>query len=196
LNIGKGILVVSIILFASSAVAQIDPGPDGIGVYFDTGATTVQVMVEEETLSVTAYLILTRPTLQGTLYYWEATVATGCGDGYGSAEVIGAPINAGNIVMNMPGQGFFSFVSSTDGYPPYELTGSAMVLAELEIIGQYFHQVSICVGEGALYAVSGEDWLVMNPSSGDWDLPVATINGLAPVGVESESWGGVKALYR
>ena len=34
------------------------------------------------------------------------------------------------------------------------------------------------------------------PSSGSAALPLAVINGDAPVAVEESSWGQVKALYR
>jgi len=193
----KRLLFVSLLVSVSASVsAQVDSGPDGIGVYFDSGATIVQAMVEEETQSITAYLVLTRPTLQGDLYYWEAHLNTGCGNGYTGVPISGTPVNAGNIVTNMPMQDHFSFVSYAYENPPYQISSTAMVLAELEFFGPFYYPVSICVTEGALYAVSGENWLVMNPSSGNWDSPMAVINGPAPVASEAVSWGGVKGLFR
>ena len=36
----------------------------------------------------------------------------------------------------------------------------------------------------------------LHPSSGGVDYPVMSINGSAPLGRESETWGSLKALYR
>lgn len=38
--------------------------------------------------------------------------------------------------------------------------------------------------------------IALHPSSGDWSLPVAVINGEAPAAVESMAWGLVKSLFR
>ena len=44
----KQLLAAVFVLSVSTSVnAQLDPGPDGIGVYFDSGATTVQMLVGE-----------------------------------------------------------------------------------------------------------------------------------------------------
>jgi len=193
----KSIFTYGLLLFVvSSSWAQLDPGPDGIGVYFDTEATSVQLTVDESVFSVPAYLVLTNPTLEGTLYYWEATVDGGCGEGYLSPEITGSAVNAGNIVQNMPGQGFFSFVSYATGFPPTDLSNSAVVLAELDVSGPFYQAASVCVWEGAFYAESGTNSAVMNPSPGSWDSPMAVINGPAPVANEAMSWGGVKGLFR
>ncbi len=42
----------------------------------------------------------------------------------------------------------------------------------------------------------GDDGFALYPSSGSSDLPVATINGPAPVAVVNTEWGAIKAMYR
>ena len=96
------IIALFLVLFPLTAFAQIDPHPDGIGIYFDTEATSV-VTIAETGSTVQAYLIGTN--------------------------------------MSQP------------EYPLY-------------------------------------------PSSGSQSLPVAMINGDAPIATESQTMDSVKVLYR
>ena len=65
--------IVFFIVLASCAFAQIDPDPDGIGIYFDLEATQVSATVEVGE-AVTGYLIATNPSQEGGLAAWVATV--------------------------------------------------------------------------------------------------------------------------
>lgn len=192
----KPILAISCLLLAAPASAQLDPDPDGLGVYFDPAATEVaaQIVVGE---TVPAYLVLTRPSQPGTLALWEASV----GPTSFNAMVHGTPIDAFNMAQNMPGSAGVAFACGMD--EPYPALQPVTVLANLEILVLGEGPVGIVVG-GVSYDFPyyrpddfyhGPDTELF-PSSGDASLPVAVINGAAPVGDETWSWGGVKALYR
>ena len=113
MSIGKGILVVFFIMLASGTFAQVDPDPNGIGIYFDQGATDVSVIVPQvgEFEYVSAYLILTNPTLEGPLNYWEAVVSTYTTNSTSPmASMGGSPTVGHNMVENMPGSSKWSFL--------------------------------------------------------------------------------------
>ncbi len=191
----KTIFFICCIFIASIASAQIDPDPDGIGVYFDEGATEVAITAPVGE-PVTAYLIATNPSHAGTLALWEASVGT-------SVPVImtGHPTNAFNMASNMPGSPGFSFACAV--YQPYPDLQPIMILATLEINVGIEGPIEIFVG-GYTF-----DWPMYRPddfeagpdialfqSSGSPEQPVAVINGPVPVATESQSWDGVKSLYR
>ncbi len=195
MTIAKIILVSCCISIGSAAFAQIDADPDGIGVYFDQGATQVAVTVPVGE-SVDAYLIATNPSQTGTLALWEASVGPS-GPGY----IVGEPYNGFNMLTNMPGSGHVSFAVGMD-VPNPDLE-SITILAVLEITVLEEGPVGIFVG-GWSY-----DWpyyrpndfyhgpdTTLYPSSGSSSFPVAMINGAAPVAIDEQSWGGVKSLFR
>jgi hypothetical protein len=58
-----------VLLLPAMAMAQVDPAPDGIGLYFDPTATQVAATVTatpEAPAELTAYLIATRVAVAGT----------------------------------------------------------------------------------------------------------------------------------
>jgi len=195
MNIAKTVLVICCISIVSMASAQIDPSPDGIGIYFDEDAT---VVVTNATIAepVTAYLIATNLSQVGTLALWEAHLHSP-----GAASIQGTALNAFNMASNMPGGEDYSFACAV--YQPFPDLQPIMVLATLEItvweegsIGLHVNNYS---GNWPLYRVddmyNGQD----NPlyqSSGSPDLPVAILNGETPVANETQSWDRVKSLYQ
>jgi hypothetical protein len=198
MNLGKGIFVLSFILFAESALAQIDPDPDGIGIYFDQGATINSVTVAEGTPYVTAYLVLTNPSVLGNMVHWSCSISSFL-EGPGLAQVSGSHTGGFNLDTNMPGSEHWSFEISFDPETENPTTGIT-VLAQLHIVPHVHDEpIYLYVRNGAGgFAFYGTDngGADFNPSSGSWGLPVAVINGEASVAVEPESWGGVKSLYR
>ena len=187
INLATAIIALSIGTFA---YGQVDLDPDGIGVYFDEAATSNSTHVQEITYSKIAYLILTNPSLDGLLTHWSAVVSAEY------ANLWGDVVAGGNIALNMPYSNHFTFEVFVDPLEGYRTT-SATVLAEVEFLELYPDQpVHIYVWEGVTYAVSEIGYTGANPSSGDWSLPVAVINDIAPVAVESKPWGEVKALFR
>ncbi len=61
------------LLVANASIAQVDPDPDGIGVYFDVEATLVSTTAVTGEY-VQAYLIGTNLSQSGDIDYWEAMV--------------------------------------------------------------------------------------------------------------------------
>lgn len=98
----KGILACSLLVLGTGGLAQLDPGPDGLGLYFDESATEASAMVSEGTEYLTAYLILTNPTVAGNLNHWSAGVSAFLG-GPGNAAIAGSPVVGHNLAINMLG---------------------------------------------------------------------------------------------
>lgn len=180
-----------LLLIATPCLAQLDPDPDSIGVYFDEGATQVvtTALVEEE---VDAYLIATHPTRTGGLAMWEAVVVSA--GAY--AQVWGGPTNGFNTAMNMPGSSHYSF--TVFGNPPLQQLEPITVLAHLTIWPMEAGTIALRLGPTTyrLEDIYTSPDYPLYPSSGSLDLPVAVINGDPPVAVEMATWGAVKSLYR
>jgi hypothetical protein len=69
------IIAVFSVAIVANVAAQIDPDPDGIGVYFDLEATQVVAMAEESEF-VTASLFATNISQQGGVVFWDANTPT------------------------------------------------------------------------------------------------------------------------
>lgn len=196
MTIGKTLLVLFFMVHVSGALAQIDPDPDGIGIYFDLEATQITATVEAGE-PVTGYLIATNSSQEGDLALWEAYVSSTVFN----VIIWGDPEYGINIAMNMPpgGPGFSFLVSPFTPLPQLQnvfLLGTLTITVLTEgPVGLQIHGNGY---EFPMYRVddlNGPDhfWY---PSSGSVDLPVAVINGPAPVAVEAHSWGRVKSLFR
>ena len=191
----KTILFFCIITTYSAAIAQIDPDSDGIGVYFDEGATQVvaNVSVGE---SVNAYLIATNPSQPGTLALWEAVVVPS-----GPGLVLGSPVGGFNMSTNMPGNPGYGFTVSMDD--PYPALQAITILATLDISVLEEGSIGLHVFGGGSYDLPnyrvndfyGPDHFLY-PSSGSCDMPTAVINGMGPIANKQWSWAGVKSLFR
>ncbi len=190
----KTILVSCLISIASMAIAQIDTDPDGIGIYFDEGATQIVATVAVGE-SVDAYLIATNPSHPGALSLWEAGVVP-----RGPAIVVGGPVGGFDMSTHMPGNPSYAFAVAMNS--PYPTLQAITILATLGISVYDEGSIGLHVYGGTFdlpnYRVDdfyGTDHF-LHPSSGSSDLPVAMINGPRPVSSEQTSWGGVKSLFR
>lgn len=182
-----------ILLLPVLASAQIDSGSDGIGIYFDTDATVVSTTaVTGDT--VEAYLIATNLTQTGDIGIWSAGMCPGSG----LVQIYGTPTHGGfNYSMNMPGDSCWSCLAFSFDTPLP--VGNIVILANLEIeIYDDLEPVNIYLHADCSYGTfdGGDEEFPLYVSSGSSVLPVATINGVAPVGVESFEWDSIKAMYR
>ena len=188
-----------ILLLPVLALAQIDLDPNGIGIYFDADATVVSTTAAAGE-TVQAYLIATNPSQSGEITWWQGVVypefdPNGPPDGL--AWVSGEPTNGGfNYAMNMPGMGDWSCMAGSFTTPL--LFQPITVLANLSI---YILDDTAPILLFAACRYWDGEWaedtgVPFYPSSGSSSLPVATINGDAPVAVEGARWGSVKSLYR
>ncbi len=185
-------------LAAAGALAQVDPGPDGIGIYFDEAATLTSLAVPtaggEPTPVATAWLVATRLSTAGDVGYWQAFVAPG-GSPNPEAQVYvyGWPTVGWDQAMNMPGDPSHRFTVFIDhGLLP---AGDIVVLARLQVDCATAQPIPLHVWDAEI-GVYGWPARPLNPSSGPWDRPVAMINGQAPVAIEAAAWGAVKSLFR
>lgn len=177
-------LVIGSLIFTEVAVAE-----DLLGVYFDqvAGVDSFETTVDDEI--VTMYLTIVSPSSTepieeyvGTVAFrgasqWDALSPWGCG-----------------IVWIYP----TAFVSCV-GVSPMPNTGSVVVLEYQLRVPTPSTRVDVLLKlnqvSGPYYVPFGSTERVqLLPTSGDFDVPVAVINGGA-VGVSMLQWGSVKSQY-
>jgi hypothetical protein len=181
------------LLLPLAAAAQVDPDADGIGFYFDTAATLTSATVPvippgEAQLSV--WLVATRMSVPGFIRHFEGVVEWDYID-----NLVFRGMSAGfDLCWEMPVS--YRDVMCTDIEPGTLATSDAVVLGRYDAI-LYGDQVPVrfYIREFRLWLDGGTE-IAQHPSSGDWELPVAVINGPAPVAIQSAAWGAVKSLYR
>jgi hypothetical protein len=192
----KKLVVLLCLLVAGSALAGIDPDPNSVGIFKDAAATTYEETAPLMYQPNTCYLVLSNPTTDGILG-WECYITFDPGVGGFSSVTGWAPRG--------------SFVNA--GSPPDFAVGLATpIYGATEIVLMditYFYTGGICtfkVGPGVVQTIPGSmafldgndvgNALVMDPSSGDFDLPVYGVCSGCVVATEDATWGGVKSLYR
>ncbi|MDY0111269.1 MAG: hypothetical protein RBT60_15185, partial [Candidatus Krumholzibacteria bacterium] len=136
------------------------------------------------------------PSLAGGIAMWGALVVASP-----YALVHGSTTLGPNTATNMPGNPSYSFLVFCD--TPLPQLENLLVLATLTITPIDDAAIDLLINEGSLdlpmYRLEdpfhGEDhfWY---PISGSVDLPVARINGDAPVESEIATWSAVKAVFR
>jgi hypothetical protein len=185
------------LLIAGSAMAQLDPDDDGIGVYFDPCACVncISMDIGERT----AFLVITHPTSPQGVGGWECAMWLDGPAYLLGVEFQGQAVNVG-VAPN--------YVVGTVDPQVNPFTYPAVVVAVMHfyismtsspvtwwIDGTRWHALPDKVPaylDGADINIIKE----LKQSTGGPQFPVATINGDCAVGVEVESWGGVKALFR
>lgn len=178
------------LLPAGVALSQIDPGPDGIGIYLDAAATQNSLFCDAGTV-VSVHVMITNPTATTAIYGWGVGIRVQ-GDLFyftthlppGSALVNPYPelvvaCNPGTVMPEpILDLATIDFIPLTAGVAEFFLTATQH-------------------GEPPFYAFAPDaDYRGLNPSSGSLDLPVFRVNGLGPVSELEASWGSVKALFR
>lgn len=68
------IYLVAMLSIAGCAFAQVDPEPDGIGIYFEMGGVVRETTTTVSFEAVTAYLLITNPGSADPISGWEAVV--------------------------------------------------------------------------------------------------------------------------
>lgn len=187
-------------LLSTAALAQLDPGPDGIGVYADMEGMVNSVMQNEGLLTVQ---LLVMGCQNGTgIQAWET-----------GFWVDGSLSYAG---FQLPYEGFNldSFPDMTVGVhigvdnlpipraPIMHLATLYFMVGGPEPGNIYIKPVSHFGGSGSMgnflpaYATQANELFALYPSSGSVDLPVFRVNGDAPVATTQAAFGAVKALFR
>jgi len=191
------LLCVLVCLLAVSSQAQVDPGPDGIGIYADLGGTVNNMFTSPG--SVELYVLVTNVQAPLGVGSWELSV-----DVVGPATYVGYVIPYEHIQVGVFPS--FSVGAAQDIRPPapaillmslfFEITGPEPVdfyikEAHLPVGGSLGNYLPVYIN-GDIH----EDLRNLYPSSGSIDLPVFRINGEAPVATVSARFGDIKALYR
>jgi len=195
----KLLVTLAIVCLAGSAIAQVDPDPDGLGMYFDLEG--VDYCLDYMGGQAFVYLLLTNCSQPSGISGWEAHVTyvvpsgdfeTGWTLPAGSLNVSAAPDFVVGLGTPMP-------------YAP------ALLLATYGILVFAPDQMDFFVGPcntpslpGVPAYAAGDDpglLVPLQPVSGSADLPVAQLNPAngCPgdvIGTQQETFGSVKAMFK
>jgi len=190
------LLVVALALMAGQAAAQIDPDPNGLGIYFDLEASQHSAGVPVFT-PFTMYLILTNASAAGGVFGWECTIEY---DDTNMLVLDWVPTNWSGSVFDPS-----NFAIGLETPLPWEpainlMTITAMMLTPdcswLSIIPY----PNPSIPDNIVYVDGADPWnlIPMYQSTGGPEFPVAGINCEVPPPVSAEdfNWGGMKTLYR
>jgi len=195
------IAILCLCLLSATAFAQLDPGPDGIGVYADMDGMVNSITQEEGLLEV--QLLLMGCTAETGIQAWEAAIlCDGCltflghqlpYEGFNVSAMPDITVGVSDGEDNLP----------IAQEPIMHLTTLQFLVTGPEEGNIYVKPVSFFEGSGSMgnylpaYAAGETNQLyAMYPSSGSVNLPVFRVNGEAPVATTSFTLDGVKALYR
>ena len=191
----KFVTLLLVALFASTAFAGLDNGPDSFGVYFDTAGNTNDLDGVMPFAPFNVYLLLMNPT--GATNGFECTVT---------------PVGAPHFILNttLGGTGALDVDSSANGFAvgaaaDYPTVGGAMVLVTWTFMVQSTAQLEWRISKASIPSMPGDLPVVTGNgvlrrcgvASGSVTAPVAYVNSPdAPVATEVSSFGNVKSLFR
>ena len=184
-------------LCAVPALAQLDPGPDGIGLYADLDGMINSITMAPGEVEI--YVLATGIQAEFGIGSWELGL-----------YYEGPIVNLGHLIpynhVNVGVFPSFTVGNAQAVRPPapviHLMTLTFLVLGE-DPVDMYVRAPALPVGgslgndlpayiNGAIHS----DLRPLYPSSGSVDLPVLRINGPAPVATDAASWANVKAMYR
>lgn len=186
-----------LLALAGNAWAQLDPDDDGIGVYFDPCACNNCITMPVG--AHRAFLVITHPTSPTGVHGWEAKMWAEGPAFITNVDVLGNNINVGTAPEYMVGIvdpliNPFTYPAVVVAIIDFYLTSTATP-TYFYIDGIRFH--SLPEKMPAYLDGSNTDVIKkLQQSTGGRTFPVATINGECAVPSETETWGGVKALFR
>ena len=192
----KLLVTLAIVCLAGTAFAQVDPDPNGIGVFFDTEGTVY--CHEFIGGAVTAYVIITNPSQDAGIggYEFHVTAALPAGN-YDTGWTL--PAGALNVSAAP------DFVVGMGSPLPY---APAVVVAQWGLLMFAAGCMEFYVGPADTPSMPGVPLYAdgLNPgllvplqvSSGSAELPVAQLNcgECIVIGAEDATFGSVKAMYK
>ena len=196
-------ILLSLIL-ALPAFATVDPDPDQIGVYFDDNADLHCLDVPPST-PFWAHVFITRPTSPEVLAV-EFSLCEVVEPGLEGMVFLLSTIWAGGGIIITPVVTDWCNDGVSYGFPvslvPQQenlllVSFQYMLLAPMTLEFKLGPHPLPSIADGLpAYLGAGNEIIPLGVSSGDPDLPVASVNGCNVIPVESRSWGGIKANFR
>ena len=196
----KLIVVLMIFILPGTITAQLDPGPDGIGIYFDTAAQ--ENCLHGASGYIRGFLIITHPSIETGISFWTCHVDYELPAG----TTISGWVLTGNVINIYEPPNFFvaRYSSTAPLIPCTDATRVAWFDMYMAVPGCAWFRVRESDGQygfpSQLAYHSGHDPDVdvpLNPAAGD--QPNAGINCSdcdSAVSAETQTWGMLKALYR
>ena len=181
-----------------TALAQLDPDDDGIGVYFDPCACVNCVPMEPGPQQ--AYIVITHPTSQRAgVGGWEAMIWV-----TGPAIITNTTFEGNSINFLTPPEylvGIQIPLYNPFMYPAVVVgTFDFQLLEDTERVDWWIDAIfRHSLPDPVPAYLDGDDYNIIIPMqqpTGGPDIPVATINGDCAVPADPVSWGEVKTLYR
>lgn len=178
----KAIVIVSVLSLGSTLAAATDPAPDHIGVYFDTGATVTDLATTPG-VPFSAYVIITNPTgadVRGVEFSYRFVVPAGSEGALTRLENEQPfhSVDIGNSEDVLHGDHIIGIATPLPPSAAVVITTWQLVLSDDVPVNVYLGPASVESIEDGLPEYAADDSvIVLVPSSGDVDVPVATING-------------------
>lgn len=198
-------LLILLALTVPQASAVADPDPDGIGVYFDMSADILQIMMEPG-VPFFAHVILTNPSAGDLLAYefsYRIEVPLGLESMFVRLGLLFPDFVPGDITL--PFYDIFDDEIALGPFPSAHIPGSpAVLLLTWQFLLLVPMDASFYLGPtsgengstGQMAYETETGFVTMNPSTGNPEFPVATINGDWVIPVTETTFGSLKALYR
>jgi hypothetical protein len=189
------VLCFCLALIAMSASAQVDPGPNGLGLYADMDGMVNSL--DTEPGMVELYLLATHLT-EANIGAWEVALNFPLGSLY----LAGYNIPYSNVNVGIFPSFTVGVVEPLLQAPIIHLMTITFGVTNMEPAAIYLTAPALPVGGSmgndlpAFTTAPEHDLTAFHPSSGSVNAPVFMINGDAPVATEPATWGGVRALYR
>jgi hypothetical protein len=186
-----------LLLAGGNAAAQIDPDTDGVGIYTDASAE-IYCSAHPAGAPSTIVVCLTNPSAQGGVYGWEAKITFPVTLFILATVYTGGGLNVGDPLQ---GQYIVGIPSPLPWAPVIVLCTFTILTTIPDCSWIYMGPLDNASIPGEMVYADGADpgnLIIMRGSTGGPDIPVYGINCDCPPPIpnESETWGGVKALYR
>jgi hypothetical protein len=193
----KLLAVFAVALIASGAMAQVDPDPDGIGVYFDVAGLTYETATAAPFQQVTAYLLITNPTAPAGVSGWEAVVDV-TGGAVGASWVLAAGLNVTTAPIFQVGIGLGA--AALPAAPAVLLaTWSGFIMAPTDVVGFVITPANVSFADSPGYAAGDDetDLIGLQVSNGfPYGDACALINSTGVVANEDLTFSNVKNMFQ
>ncbi len=197
----KLLVLVMISLMATSAFAVIDEDPDMLGVYFDANADQNQLTVDPG-VQFYAYVMITNPSeaeVWGLEFGYDVVVPAGMeGSFFRLNNILPAgSVDLGNSSDKLSGDYVAGLAEFLPGVPATTFVTWEFLLLAPMTMEIYLGPAGIQSIQDGLPAYEyGGLIKSLGLSTGGVDTPVAVVNGIGPIAVETATFGGVKSLFR